>query len=256
MQHFIMFVIFLGAIAGSQVVFFFWKRHHIRSFQLATVIGLCALPGYLGHLHAGQRMDLVYKWFQMLYQVTYAVGMAGYLLFMFCIIGVAQLFISIENAVGIALYLLFYGLYFGVFSRDLVELCADRMASTLGYYNKDGLPSKQLNDGVCAICGANIEAASSSDGQHEHEQQGFGRYELACGHLFHRNCIRGWCLVGKRDVCPYCKEKVDLKSFSSNPWDTQQLFYLNLLDAIRYMMVWYPIILGIVQLSYKAFGLQ
>lgn len=26
---------------------------------------------------------------------------------------------------------------------------------------------------------------------------------LACGHLFHSNCIRGWCLIGKRDICPY-----------------------------------------------------
>jgi RING finger protein 121 len=75
------------------------------------------------------------------------------------------------------------------------------LITIIQYYNKDGLPSKQLNDGVCAICGANIDVNPHSNGQHEHE--GFGRYELACGHLFHRNCIRGWCLVGKRDMCPY-----------------------------------------------------
>ncbi|KAI9593812.1 hypothetical protein BDF19DRAFT_447002 [Syncephalis fuscata] len=267
MQHFVMFVIFLGAIAGSQIVFFFWKRHHLRSFQLATVIGLWLIPaafciygglvrfliiwaiyslanGWIIHRATQTPLHhltpaLVYKWFQILYRVTYAVAMSGYILIMLSIVGITQIFFNVENIVAISADLLFYGLYFGVFSRDLVELCADRMASSIGYYNKDGLPNKQLSDGVCAICGANIDVGAGPDGHNEHE--GFGRYELA---------------FGKRDMCPYCKEKVDLKSFSSNPWDTQQLFYLNLLDAIRYMMVWYPIILGVVQLSYKIFGLQ
>jgi hypothetical protein len=27
-------------------------------------------------------------------------------------------------------------------------------------------------------------------------------------HLFHEFCIRGWTMIGKKDVCPYCSEKV------------------------------------------------
>ena len=29
---------------------------------------------------------------------------------------------------------------------------------------------------------------------------------------FHEQCIRGWSMVGKKDSCPICSEKVDLKS--------------------------------------------
>lgn len=35
---------------------------------------------------------------------------------------------------------------------------------------------------------------------------------------FHEFCIRGWCIVGKKQMCPYCKEKVDLKRMFSNPY--------------------------------------
>merc|ERR1712176_1560170 len=34
---------------------------------------------------------------------------------------------------------------------------------------------------------------------------------IVCGHRFHGFCIRGWIMIGKRDVCPICKEKVNLK---------------------------------------------
>ncbi len=36
---------------------------------------------------------------------------------------------------------------------------------------------------------------------------------------FHEFCIRGWCIVGKKQTCPYCKEKVDLKRLFPNPWE-------------------------------------
>lgn len=43
-------------------------------------------------------------------------------------------------------------------------------------------------------------------------------YKLPCGHVFHEFCIRGWCIVGKKQTCPYCKEKVDLKLMFTNPY--------------------------------------
>jgi RING finger protein 121 len=81
-------------------------------------------------------------------------------------------------------------------------------------------------------------------------------YELDCRHIFHESCIRGWCLVGKKDMCPYCKEKVALKRFSTNPWDTQQLLYLNLLDGLRYLIVWQPVVLITVQVVIRILGLH
>ena len=36
-------------------------------------------------------------------------------------------------------------------------------------------------------------------------------FRLTCSHEFHEFCIRGWCIVGKKETCPWCHEKVDLK---------------------------------------------
>jgi hypothetical protein len=40
---------------------------------------------------------------------------------------------------------------------------------------------------------------------------------MNCGHECHDFCLRGWTLIGKKDICPYpqCKEKVDMKSMCS-----------------------------------------
>jgi RING finger protein 121 len=47
---------------------------------------------------------------------------------------------------------------------------------------------------------------------------------LDCKHCFHDLCIRGWTMVGKKDTCPVCNEKVDLKSlYSDRPWETRNL---------------------------------
>jgi hypothetical protein len=42
---------------------------------------------------------------------------------------------------------------------------------------------------------------------------------LCCS--FHEFCIRGWCMIGKKQTCPYCKEKVDLKAMFRNPYPLQ-----------------------------------
>lgn len=48
--------------------------------------------------------------------------------------------------------------------------------------------------------------------------------QLNCKHCFHDLCIRGWTIVGKKDVCPVCLEKVDMKDLCSDkPWETQNL---------------------------------
>lgn len=48
------------------------------------------------------------------------------------------------------MYGLVYGLYFGIMSRDLAKILAARMAASIGYYSKDGLPSKHLRPYVGA----------------------------------------------------------------------------------------------------------
>jgi len=87
-------------------------------------------------------------------------------------------------------------------SRDFVEICTDRMASTLGYYNKDGFPRRHLRADICAICGV-AATRNNTTNNNENGDQNCRVFQLACKHVFHDECIRGWCLIGKKDICPY-----------------------------------------------------
>lgn len=73
---------------------------------------------------------------------------------------------------------------------------------------------------------------------------------------FHEFCIRGWCIVGKKETCPYCKEKVDLKKMFCNPWEKPHMLYGQLLDWIRWLLAWQPLILFLVQGINWVLGLE
>ena len=97
-------------------------------------------------------------------------------------------------------------------------------------------------------------------------------FRLSCGHEFHevrlnhclilansiypQFCIRGWCIVGKKQTCPYCHEKVDLKRMFPNPWEKPQMMYGQLLDWVRWLVCWQPVILVLVQGINWALGLE
>uniref|UniRef100_A0A915IXB9 RING-type domain-containing protein n=1 Tax=Romanomermis culicivorax TaxID=13658 RepID=A0A915IXB9_ROMCU len=118
------------------------------------------------------------------------------------------------------------------------------------YYTAEGLPKRILEPETCAICGNRILVGPNESGLVENT------YRLACSHLFHEFCIRGWCIVGKKQTCPYCKEKVDLKRMFKNPWEKPHLFYGQLLDWIRYLVAWQPLILSLVQGINMSLGLE
>jgi RING finger protein 121 len=110
------------------------------------------------------------------------------------------------NIFGDGLIILFYGLYFGTLGRDFVDRLSVHMATSIGYYSVNGFPSRVIKDDYCAICGESTHDSSKT--------------VLECSHSFHPICIRGWTVIGKKDMCPCCKEKVDLKEFQKNPWGT------------------------------------
>jgi RING finger protein 121 len=73
---------------------------------------------------------------------------------------------------------------------------------------------------------------------------------------FHEFCARGWVMVGKKDACPNCGDKVHLRMLvGSSPWETQSLVWVHLLDALRYLIVWNPVILIVTQLALNGMGL-
>ncbi|XP_073896758.1 RING finger protein 175 isoform X5 [Macaca fascicularis] len=243
---------------------------------------------------------LVYKWFLLIYKLSYAFGVVGYLAIMFTMCGFNLFFkIKARDSMDFGIVSLFYGLYYGVMGRDFAEICSDYMASTIGFYSVSGLPTRSLSDNICAVCGQKIIVELDEEGLIENT------YQLSCNHVslteppeksdvphqvltppldpedgtisyhhepdiafsylqasltrcfsFHEFCIRGWCIVGKKQTCPYCKEKVDLKRMISNPWERTHFLYGQILDWLRYLVAWQPVVIGIVQGINYSLGLE
>ena len=177
--------------------------------------------------------------------------MSGYLLLMAEFIGLSLLLPdALTPLAPSGFLLLFYGLYFGVVSRDLCQLCSQLMAVNLGYIARRGdIPSKQLPANTCAICDAPLHASVRlTDGAAASARDEAVLTLADCRHQFHVSCIRGWTIIGKRDTCPCCHERVQLRTVvGSNPWEQTSLAWGMLLDGMRYMVVWNPCILLIAQ---------
>jgi len=278
-MHAEMALILLVTLVVAQILLVQWKIRHFRSYQKATLVGMWLIPVGLCFKFgwhrfivfwaifslitsivvfkasrkplAGTTPRWVYKWFLLMYKLSYAGGIAGYLIIMFTIFGLnVLLLIKPQTAMDFGLLMLFYGLYFGVVSRDFAEVASETMASQIGYYVATGLPAKRLDPGMCAVCGNQILVMNNEEAVIENS------IKLNCGHVFHEFCIRGWCIVGKKQTCPYCKEKVDLKRMFPGPWERPAVMYGNLLDWIRYLVAWQPVIIGIVQGINWALGLE
>uniref|UniRef100_A0A8C2T099 Ring finger protein 121 n=2 Tax=Coturnix japonica TaxID=93934 RepID=A0A8C2T099_COTJA len=240
-MHAEMVLILIATLVVAQLLLVQWKQRHPRSYNMVTLFQMWVVPLYFTIKLYWWRFlvvwvlfsavtafvtfratrkplvqttpRLVYKWFLLIYKMSYATGIVGYMAVMFTLFGLNLLFrIKPEDAMDFGISLLFYGLYYGVLERDFAEMCADYMASTIGFYSASGMPTKHLSDSVCAVCGQQIFVDVNEEGIIENT------YRLSCNHVFHEFCIRGWCIVGKKQTCPYCKEKVDLKRMFSNPY--------------------------------------
>ncbi|CAH1268167.1 RNF121 [Branchiostoma lanceolatum] len=278
-MHAEMVLILIAVLLVAQILLVQWKQRHARSYNAVTLFGLWTIPLYFtlkllwwrffstwvifsavtGFIIykatrrplSGNTPRLVYKWFYLLYKVSYGLGLLGYFAVMFTFLGVNLIFmIKPETAMDFGVVTIFYGLYYGVLGRDFAEICADKIAATIGYYSTTGMPTRHLEPNVCAVCGQKIIIHEEEDGIIEKT------YRLGCDHLFHEFCIRGWCIVGKKQTCPYCKEKVDLKRMFCNPWERPHVLYGQLLDWLRYLVAWQPVIIGIVQGINFVLGLE
>jgi len=182
----------------------------------------------------------VYAWFYFVWRISYACSIFGYFLLMLELFGFGHflavtIWAQATEYIGyIGVMFLFYGLYYGVLGRDCAEMCTDRVASRMGYTGKN-LPSKAIPMHNCGICGEGYDKNQTE-------------VELNCKHKFHEWCIRGWTMIGKKDTCPYCSEKVQFKQLYKNPWERQGILWANLLDSLRYLIVWNPIILTTVNI--------
>lgn len=255
--------VLLLLMLGAQTALFVWKKKHKRSYELVTLVGLWLIPAvislqlhfwrfltvwggytiataYIASLLLGKRMQSttprkVYSWFLGVYRLSTYIGVAGYILLIVELCGLAPVIVLVMPP-QTPFLLLCYGLYFGVLGRDCAEVATDRMALVMGSGQR--IRSTVNN---CGICGNEMKDYShlgeEADGSTERVVQ------LSCRHCFHDLCIRGWTMVGKKDICPVCNEKVELRSlYADRPWETRNLSWIQMLDAVRYIVVWNPII--------------
>jgi RING finger protein 121 len=85
-----------------------------------------------------------------------------------------------------------------VLNRDLAIEVALSMATRMGYYSKSGLPSKSLPKNTCAICDNPLFESVRLDVKLKQSEETV--HTLNCGHQYHDFCLRGWCLIGKKDT--------------------------------------------------------
>ena len=277
-MHLEMFIVMILAFVLGQALLVKWRLTYPRSYETVTLFGLWILPvvyclrlywwrfiavwmvyslgsGYIIFLAtrtplAGTTPRRIYKWFLLTYKLFYVCGAVGYIMIMVTFFAVPQAMgVGVETTMGGGMTILFYGLYFGVLGRDLSGLCTEYVASKIGYYTRQGLPKRQLDPHVCCICG---QALASPSGEKTDEKT----YKVSCEHVFHEFCIRGWCIVGKKQTCPYCKEKVDLRRLVDSPWERTYVQYGQLLDLLRYLVVWFPIIMALVNFVNYQLGLE
>uniref|UniRef100_A0A8C1W6S0 Ring finger protein 175 n=1 Tax=Cyprinus carpio TaxID=7962 RepID=A0A8C1W6S0_CYPCA len=254
-MHAEMVLILIATLVVAQIVLVQWKQRHCRSYNMVTLLQMWVVPLYFtiklywwrflstwGMFSvitsyvifratrkplSGRTPRMVYKWFLLIYKLSYVVGVIGYLAIMFTMFG------------------------FNVFFRCVnFNIISGKMLLDIFYYNMGGMPSRNLSDDVCAVCGQKIFVDVDEEGIIE------DTYQLSCNHIFHEFCIRGWCIVGKKQTCPYCNEKVDLKRMMNNPWERTHVLYGQLLDWLRYLVAWQPIIIGIVHGINFSLGLE
>ncbi|XP_039747958.1 RING finger protein 121 [Pararge aegeria] len=278
-MHMKMVLILIGTLVVAQVIVVEWKKFHYRSYAFFTMVAMWSIPLLISTFNHSYRFiivwtiftllttlviwkssqkpmsnttpRMVYKWFYLIYKISCFFMLFGYVVVMLTFLSLNVLFNQKPQVwMDIGLMCLFYGVYFGVLGRDVAEYCSDKMASSIGYYTKEGMPTRYLENNVCAVCGNKLLVEVSEEGVIENT------YKLPCGHVFHEFCIRGWCIVGKRQTCPYCKEKVDLKQMFTNPWDRPHLLYGQLLDWVRWLVAWQPLVLFLAQGINWFFGLE
>ncbi|XP_034517390.1 RING finger protein 175 isoform X7 [Ailuropoda melanoleuca] len=160
-MHVEMILIFLCTLVIAQIALVQWRQRHGRSYNLVTLLQMWVVPLYFtiklfwwrflsmwGMFSvitsyilfratrkplSGRTPRLVYKWFLLIYKLSYALGVVGYLAIMFTVCGFNLFFkIKARDSMDFGIVSLFYGLYYGVMGRDFAEICSDYMASTIG----------------------------------------------------------------------------------------------------------------------------
>ena len=304
----IAFYAMVFGMVGMQLLLRWWQRTRPRSFALVSLMLLWIIPFATAIVSRFWRFPIawlaysavaayfvrmarerplrattpkkVYRFFEVAYAATTRLAAVGYICAIVVLTpGIASKFTF--AIMDLLLHAVIYGVYFGVVTRDLAELAAETMASSLGYSKKDdGDSARPVPRGLCALCGEDLLPAGGEEEGGDARQQlraleepvrapsvalgptnaapvpvaaprtvrlavggGSVIYKLECGHIFHGPCILGWCVVGKKGTCPCCLERVDLRAVVGDTmWARSSLLWTQLMDFVRYGVVWVPMV--------------
>ena len=280
LRHSVILMLIFATIIFSQIVLVAWKKRSYASYMLATLVCLWLVPvglflssltlgslnlfnvmfialwvvftlahTYIYRVASQKPLSLstpktVNTFFYFVYQLCFGVAAVGFI-FVLLNIFFFQWFLHFKilfvGRVGFSV--LFFGLYFGLMGRDFAEYLSGLIANEMGYASRDGMPSSRratASDQACGICQGLLR---------KHGKEDEPNFKLSCGHTFHTSCVRGWTVVGKKDICPVCAEKVNLSDvFDSNIWSRKSIVFAQLLDSLRYLLVWNPLIVLMMQL--------
>jgi RING finger protein 121/175 len=173
----------------------------------------------------------IYMSFRIIFRITYSLIILGQLLSV-------GFFLFYMPWLMNGLCLLFYSLYFAVLSREVVLNLSQMMASNTGFFSKEGVPGRTENNKVCMICTGDFELNQKV-------------ITLNCGHHYHVECIRGWCMIGQNTFCPYCKKGVDLSFFEVNLWEKTELSFRPLMNMLRSSIAFFIVIAGFLVYKLK-----
>jgi RING finger protein 121 len=288
LRHTLILLLLFVTIVVSQVVLVSWKKRDYTSYMKATLGCLWCIPPLMvvsaGSLHRQTASNIlllllwlafsashwyiyrkasikplalstprmVNKFLYSTYRLCFGVasfGLGIFILNIFFFPWLSAVGLGFLGQVGFTL--LFMGLYFGLMGRDFAEFLSSHIATEMGFASRDEIPKSRrsghlnVSDQACGIC---------QDLLRRHGVEEEPNYQLSCGHHFHESCVRGWTIVGKKDICPVCAEKVQLSQiFDSNIWAQKSIAWAQLLDALRYLLVWNPLLVLVMQVIVYAF---
>lgn len=246
--------------AGLSLYLGFWKM--ILLWAIFSSVSL-----YMAYLGTRKPLSMrtprrVYSWFYWIYLIAHLLSIVGFFLLCLDIFGITNFFHGmflkqlLEYRVFRFLYsepivIVFYGLYYSIIVRDFAEICAEQMAQNIEESRVQYYVNENAIKRTCGICNGGFELDRDLEGaaQLQTEFISDNKLEVECGHCFHEFCVKGWSIIGKKDHCPVCKEKVNIKDkLPKSPWaDQDSPAWQQFLDIVRYIIVWNPLILLVLQ---------
>lgn len=164
---------------------------------------------------------LIFKSFKILFVVTTHLTILSQ-------IGLILCFLFFPSYILKALIMACYFIYYAVLSREIVRNLCYLMAQSTGFYSKEGIPGKKDTHDECMICTSQFNTEK--------------KITLKCGHSYHEDCIKGWCLIGQNNSCFYCKDGVDNKNFNQEYWIKSEVMISSMMSTMKSAISFFAII--------------